>query len=525
MNYKLCIISAGTGSRLSPLTDNLNKSLLPVGFRAAISRIIEKHSNAIEIVIAVGFEAEKVKEYIECAHPDRKVTYVLVDKLTGPGSGPGYSLLCCRPYLNKPFVLTTVDTLVKEKCPLPSENWMGVSSVDASSEFCTLEFESENNMITKLFDKVDDGTNQAFIGLAGIKDYQPFFESLASNNLQVKGEVQVSNGFIGLINKRLIAKKFTWNDIGSIEGYLKANRIFSDINHGFDFTKRGEYLYFENSHVIKYFEDKEIISNRIKRASLLGEVVPKIIFSKKNFYAYKKIDGNVIYDEKDPQITSSLLEWLKKSLWIEKHIASKEFDLFRIACKKFYRDKTILRLENFYNRFEVEDRPGLVNGIEIPRAIDLINLINFDWLSSGIPSNFHGDLQFDNILLTKEKDFKLIDWRQDFSNLLDYGDIYYDLAKLNGGLYVSYKEIKKGQFEYEGDINNSTIGLCQDSFLKESKKVLNSFVTNNNYDIQKIEIITGLIFLNMAAMHEAPFSFYIYNMGRLHLNLWVKKDV
>ena len=47
------------------------------------------------------------------------------------------------------------------------------------------------------------------------------------------------------------------------------------------------------------------------------------------------------------------------------------------------------------------------------------------------------------IFYFQKNKFKLIDWRQDFSGNLNYGDIYYDLAKLNGGIYVSYQNVKK----------------------------------------------------------------------------------
>ena len=45
-----------------------------------------------------------------------------------------------------------------------------------------------------------------------------------------------------------------------------------------------------------------------------------------------------------------------------------------------------------------------------------------------MPVNFHGDLHFENIIANKNK-FTLLDWREDFSGLKNYGDLYYDLAK------------------------------------------------------------------------------------------------
>ena len=137
--------------------------------------------------------------------------------------------------------------------------------------------------------------------------------------------------------------------------------------------------------------------------------------------------------------------------------------------------------------------------------------------------NFHGDLQYDNIIYTPKKQFKLLDWRQDFAGNIEYGDLYYDLAKLNGGLYVSYKKIKSDQFEYEGNLDDCIISVSNENFLKSSKNILDDFIIKNNYDIKKIEIITGLIFLNMSPMHNYPFSHYIYNLGRLQLEKYINK--
>ena len=62
MKYKLCILAAGSGKRMHPLTKSINKALLPVDSKAAISHVIEKHSPNIEIIIAVNYEKEKIKQ-------------------------------------------------------------------------------------------------------------------------------------------------------------------------------------------------------------------------------------------------------------------------------------------------------------------------------------------------------------------------------------------------------------------------------------------------------------------------------
>ena len=74
--YKVCIHAAGVGSRMGNVAQYINKAILPVNFKAAISHIIEKFSKDIEIVIAVGHKKETVIDYVELAHPDRPITFV-----------------------------------------------------------------------------------------------------------------------------------------------------------------------------------------------------------------------------------------------------------------------------------------------------------------------------------------------------------------------------------------------------------------------------------------------------------------
>ena len=91
--FKVCILAAGVGSRMAALSQHVNKAVLPINFKAVITHIIEKFPRDIEIVIAVGHKKETIVEYLEMAHPDRKITFVEISKYMGPGTGPGVSLL------------------------------------------------------------------------------------------------------------------------------------------------------------------------------------------------------------------------------------------------------------------------------------------------------------------------------------------------------------------------------------------------------------------------------------------------
>ena len=101
--------------------------------------------------------------------------------------------------------------------------------------------------------------------------------------------------------------------------------------------------------------------------------------------------------------------------------------------------------------------------------------------------------------------------------------MYYDLAKLNGGLYISYKKIKQNKFHFKLKNNEVNFNMEENKFLESAKISFNKFVAENNLDLKKIEILTGIIFLNMSPMHNEPFSHYVYYLGKKQLHQWLFK--
>ena len=63
MNYKVCILAAGVGSRMGDLSKHVNKAILPVKFKAVISYIVEKFPEDVEIVVAVGHKKDTIINY------------------------------------------------------------------------------------------------------------------------------------------------------------------------------------------------------------------------------------------------------------------------------------------------------------------------------------------------------------------------------------------------------------------------------------------------------------------------------
>lgn len=226
--YKVCIPTAGKGARMDSFTSALNKALLPVNGKPVISHIIEYYPSTSEIVIVLGYMGEQIKTYLSHAYPDRKFTFVTVDRYEGKGSGPGYSMLAARNELQCPFIFMSVDTLVRGDIPPPDENWFGVARVNNTERFCSVKVDKQG-IILRIDDKTRTDNEHAFIGLAGIRDYEAFWNALESDNTLVAGELQVSNGFKALMRKGMRIKEFIWYDTGTVESYEHARTHYPDV--------------------------------------------------------------------------------------------------------------------------------------------------------------------------------------------------------------------------------------------------------------------------------------------------------
>ena len=510
--YKVCILSAGVGTRMGALSQYINKAVLPINFKAVITHIIEKFDKQIEIIVAVGHKKESVINYLELAHPDRDIKIVEVDKYVGPGTGPGYSLLQCREMLQSPFVFFAADTIVLEGIPPLDHNWFGIAPVKNPEQYCTVKI--KDNLIVQIDTKKPTNNKFAFIGLAGVKDYKIFFNALENNREPISGEIQVSNTFNSLLEKKLEPIGFTWFDTGTLENFAKTNVNLTGKEKKFDFSKGDEFLFFVENKVIKYFSDQNIVDNRVSRAKILKGLTPTITAKISNYYSYEKIEGNVLYDVMNQGLVLEFLKWCDSNLWIKKELNDELKKNFLCACENFYQDKTKQRLEKFFTKTSLIDKEHIINGRKVATLEKLFDGLDWDLITNGIPAGFHGDLQFDNVLYTNNQRFVLLDWRQDFDGLLEYGDIYYDLSKLYGGMLLSYKNIKDNKFSFDMSGNKVFYQYDMNSTLIEIREAFEDFVISYGYDLQKIKIITGIIYLNMSPLHNDPFDHLLFFLGK-----------
>ncbi len=513
MTYPVCILAAGLGSRLEGLTRKLNKAMVEVAGRPAICRIIERFPCETRFVVATGHKGALLQEFLRIAYPSIEFQFVEVFPYEGPESGLGLSLLRCEDLLQEPFIFTACDTLVDKNPPAPTKNWMGYSQRGDLSSYRTLRL--EDGFVAEIHSKMESPPkeNVAYIGLAGINQYAQFWRQM--NELREisirEGEV---TGLEALLHLGIYAIPFGWHDTGTLASLFDARQEFKNLEEANILEKENEAIWFLNDEVIKYCDDKSFIKSRVARAEHLEGYVPRISRSSDHFYVYKKAEGSIFSSVVTPIKFDALLSHAE-NFWEGVQldpITSREFSL---ACFEFYKTKTDKRVEAFFTRYGLSDTAQEINGDHVPKLFSILQSVDWEDISQGIPSRFHGDFHFENILFNDvTKDFVYLDWRQDFAGNLTVGDRYYDLAKLMHGLLINHKIISDNNYSVSWQDERIEYDFLRPNKLVECERAFVKWLANNNYSVQKVYLICALIFLNIATLHHDPYAKLLFALGK-----------
>ena len=516
MSYRVCIPTAGTGSRLGELTRFVNKSLVSIANRPTISHLIEQFPADTEFVIALGHKGHLVRDFLELTYPDRVFFFSQVEPFEGPGSGLGLSLLACKEHLQQPFVFISCDTLVKEAVPAPDENWMAYAEGVALQPYRTMLVDQGG--VTDICEK-GAGTTQAhkaYIGLAGVHDFAAFWEAMASDS-KVAIETGEAHGLRALLGHKVAAHRFTWYDTGNPEALARAREAYKEPDAPNILDKANEAIWFVGQKVIKFSDDKKFIANRVKRVADLAGFVPDVTGSRPHMYSYAMVEGEVL----SKVITLPMFDQLlthSQSFWARHSLAGDELKKFQAGCDQFYQAKTFERVNLFYKTFGCQDGTERINGVAMPTLDALLRAIDWQWLAQGVPSRFHGDFHFENILWNEQTGrFTFLDWRQDFGGDLLTGDVYYDLAKLLHGLIISHELIARDLFSVEWNKDAISFDFHRKQILVECERHFGTWLIKQGYDRKKVWVLTALVYLNIAALHHHPYSLLLFALGKTML--------
>lgn len=493
------ILAAGLGSRLKNNTKSKNKALVSINNKAIISHIIEKFPHSYDIVIAVGYKKESLIEYCNIAHSDRNINFIEVDKWEDSNVGPGYTALKCKEHLQRPFYIITADCLVDGDIPKLDGNWLAVHPTAYPEKYSTIKVD-ENSNIIELVNKSENGFDNAFIGLAAIWDYSIFWKELALNT---NNSELVSAWYSPKSYPSLKSKSVKWFDTGNLDDIEKAKEHFKDKPLSLH-KEIDEITYKIANKFLKFNSDATIIKNRTLRGNAMGNLIPSGFCGTNNFISYNWEDGITLYEYNSINIYNKFLSFLDNIIKNSKTWTNPDL------IKPFYIDKTHSRLDLFIKKYgnNYFDNKFEINGKVYPSLKSILEKINFNFESNLFYNSFHGDLQFDNIIYnsTLEK-FTYIDWRESFAGNTEGGDLYYDLSKLYGGCILPYNILKDEEsITFTEGVSTIKYSHNTSHQLTEFIKIYENWLINNNYDLNKVKLITGLIYLNMSPLHTNKFN-------------------
>ena len=506
------ILAAGYGRRMGPFSRMIPKALIPYNNKPLISHIIEKFDADTKFVIACGHLGQQIKDYVSAVHAEKNVVFVDISNYAEGDTGPATSIRMCQEHIRGGFMWVASDTLFdfdyKDKL---DHNWIAVHPVDSniSQDYCWVEREADK-IISVHNKKSSNNAVDAFIGLMyAVND--DYLDSLMSLNAK-----ETPEGFAGLELKAHTVRG--WKDFGTYEKWEELSSQFTDVS----FPKPNELFYNDNGKIVKFWTDTKNAFLRVQRAACNVDAMPANVSSSGQFLVHDFAQGDIVYNQASLDTFREMLDWCKTTLWIDSpaHPAtdSIERDQFTV-CHKFYHDKTMERVEQFRVKYAEWSEPCGVNGHEVETIDAYLNNIDWSFLCTEVSWKFiHGDLHFDNTIYDPVTGrFTAIDWRTDFGGEF-YGDQYYDLAKMLGGLHLSYKDVKSEKYSYTELNDYVTINVPSVENAEEYEAVLEEWVIAQGLDWRKVKLLVPIIYLNMSPLHEAPFDKFLVALAQLHFS-------
>lgn len=219
------IIAGGKGTRIQPITKEIPKSMLPLAGTPLLQYTINhlKEYGVNNIILSVGYKAEKIKEYFGDGHRfGVKITYIKEDEPLGT-AGP---LKLAKGLLKEPFIMCNADEL-KEIDLIDMFTFHNKNEALATIALTTVEDPSkygvarlQGNKIVEFVEKPKSNPPSRLINSGlyildpKVIDYVPEGYAMIEKDVFPK-IAQEGNlfgySFIGY-----------WQDIGNMEAYSKA---------------------------------------------------------------------------------------------------------------------------------------------------------------------------------------------------------------------------------------------------------------------------------------------------------------
>ena len=511
------ITTSGIGERLGDLTKYTNKSLVKVGDKFAICYIIDSYANDTEFIITLGYFGNYVKDFLLLAYPNHSFKFINIDKYCGAGSSLGYSLLQTKNELQKPFIFHCCDAVTINKIDImENQNTLYVYPSQNSNHYTNVKV--NNTVVSEINKKNHHDYDFVYTGISYIHHYKEFWESLETvyelnKNNTALSDVDALKLMLSSNIDLHIKVLENWFDTGNVDSFNQINTIIRPKYKVLE--KNFESLCFFEDKVIKFINDKDINAKRVLRGQYLNKFTPTLLGHSDNFISMDLIQGTLLSDSTNYNEIYNLLIWAKTFLWVNQNTKIE----YRESCRKFYIDKTIKRLSQI--SFLSQEK-NTINKLVCPDVLSMISAIPEKLVLNDEFCYFHGDFILDNIIKTDNAGvemYKLIDWRHEFDNQTEYGDVYYDLAKLRHNIIFTNENILNKHFKIIHADNEITVDIKCNYLLMQQLENYNRFIIENNYNLTKIKLLTSLIWLNMSPLYDGELSEFLFYFGKYNLQI------
>ena len=241
------ILAAGMGRRMGKYTAENTKCMINVGGRTLIQRVVEalKSSGIHRLIMVIGYEGDKLRDYINCNITDMEVEYVYNHNYDTTNNI--YSLYMAREYLKQDdtillesdlvFEGSIINRLVQEKnenvvVVAKYEQWMDGTMVTIDRNRNILDFVDKGQF---RYDEVDSYYKTVniykFSKAYSTNQYLPFLEAYikAYGTNQYYEQVLKALAHIRSSElKAMILDKEKWYELDDAQDYDIANTIFAD---------------------------------------------------------------------------------------------------------------------------------------------------------------------------------------------------------------------------------------------------------------------------------------------------------
>ncbi len=230
---KALVLAGGKGTRMKPITEELPKVMVPLAGKPILQHTINhlKRYGITDIVLAVGYKADKVKEYFKDGSEfGVNITYIVEDKPLGT-SGP---LQLAKEHLKETFVCCNADEIkdidIIDMYMFHKKNnataTIALTTVDDTSKFGVANLQGD-----KIIEFVEKPKHNPPSKLINSGFY--IFEPEVINFVPKIGYSMIEYDVFPKIaaEKKLFGYSFIgyWQELGTMESYAKA---IKDIKEG-----------------------------------------------------------------------------------------------------------------------------------------------------------------------------------------------------------------------------------------------------------------------------------------------------